>query len=145
MLKTRVILYLGLELLISNWHILCYLGFVFYCFSSGGAAGFAFIILLVSFVFVEESYPSLIFWRLAFFNACFASLLKLIVFQIWLDELEEKKKTANPGAANAPKTTSFKTFHWSYMLLGESNINIDSVVIILIIIQLVLLDEMGLK
>lgn len=74
-----------LEVLISNWHILCYLGMMAYCFINGGLSGFVFIILLISFVIIEEAYPSLIFWRLAFFNACFSLLLKLIVLELGLN------------------------------------------------------------
>jgi hypothetical protein len=83
-LKTRVVLYLMLEVIISNWHILCYLGMVTYCFLNGGLSGFFFILLLISFVIIEEAYPSLIFWRLAFFNACISLLLKLTVLELML-------------------------------------------------------------
>jgi hypothetical protein len=83
-IKTRVLMYLTLEVLISNWHILCYLGIVAYSFINGGLPGFIFIFLLISFVIIEEAYPSLIFWRLAFSNACISLVLKLIVLDITL-------------------------------------------------------------
>jgi len=80
-LKTRVVLYMLLEVIISNWHIISYLGMIIYCFVNGGFSGFIFIMLLIIFVVVDEGYPSLIFWRLAFLNACLSLLLKLLVLE----------------------------------------------------------------
>ena len=45
-----------------------------------------------------------------------------------------------------PKVTlDFSFYQYSFMILGSADGRIDSIVIILIIIQLILLDEMGIK
>lgn len=142
-LKTRVVLYLALEVIISNWHILCYLGMMTYCFINGGISGFVFIILLISFVIIEEAYPSLIFWRLAFFNACLSLILKLMVLELFLNKTS-LTQTNSSGTYDTVEQ-DFIFYQWSYIILGSADGRIDSVVIILIIIQLILLDEMGIK
>lgn len=141
-MKTRVVLYMLLEVIISNWHIICYLGMIIYCFVNGGFSGFVFILLLVIFVVIDEGYPSLIFWRLAFFNACLSLLLKLLILEQIMKRTEKIDRSKPIKLAG---NNDFFNFQVCYLLLGSATDRADSYVIILIIIQLILLDEMGIK
>lgn len=141
-LKTRVVLYMLLEVIISNWHIICYLGMIIYCFVNGGFSGFIFIMLLIIFVVVDEGYPSLIFWRLAFFNSCLSLLLKLLVLEQFMERSKYMQRSADVLIKD---NNRFWSFQLCYLLIGSARDQADSYVIILIIIQLILLDEMGIK
>jgi len=141
-IKTRVVFYLIIQVIISNWHYVCYIGFTLYCFFSGGASGFLYIIFLITFVLIEETYPSLIFWRLSFANTCISMLFKIIFIEILF--ISDPTGVLAKSASWQNQTLSIMT-QLIYLIFGFTSYKIDSLLLICILIQMILLDEIGLK
>ena len=135
-LKWRVVVYLIFEVIISNWHNFCYILLGSYCFVSGGFSGFFFIVLLFCFVLIEENYPSLRFWKLCFMVLAVSLFMKLMTTSLLIKTGGEKLGQDNSRS---------KLLQTSKILLGRSYLSYDCIILIMILIQLVLLDEMGLK
>lgn len=135
--KTRVFLYLLGQVIVSNWHNFCYISFAIYCFVNGGFSGFLYMFLMVVFVFIEENFPSLLYWRMTFFIATSSLMLKLIFIQI-------RGNSGNAQSGNGQSQAN-GSLQLEYTYLGNSTHVIDCIILIMILIQLALLDEMGLK
>lgn len=130
-IKIRVLIYLIVQIFISRWHYICYFIIMLYCFMNGGFSGFLFIFLLLTYVFISEKFPSFIFWRLSVYNACFMMILKL-TFSLLYPNIEDD-------------TSSYRNQYLRNLILGSLPYQVESLILIAILFQLILLDEIGLK
>ena len=135
-INIRVLLFLIGQVILSNWHYICYFTMITYTFVNGGLIGFFYSCALIIFVLVEENMPGIIFWKICFFNTALGFSLKLM-FTVFANALSAK------GLID-PNLTNYIN-NISSLIVGSSSYVYEIFVMIFIIIELVLVDELGFK
>ena len=135
-IKIEVMLVLFADALFSNWHYCCYLIMVIYTFVNGGINGFLYSAALIVLVLVEENLPSLIFWKMCFFNTVIGFSLKLM-FTVFAEKLVDAK-IISQAMKDYVHTISF-------LIIGSTSYIFEIFIMIFILIELVLIDELGFK
>lgn len=130
------ILLLSLQVLFSNWHYICYMIMIIFTFLNGGLLGFTYSGTLIIYVLVEEYMPGLFFWKISYLATAAGLFLKLIITGGATIATDLKMMT------NTSKT--FITNHTN-MFLGSSSYVFEIFIMIFILIQLIIIDELGFK
>ena len=136
LINVRVLSFLFLEALLSNWHYVCYLIMILYTFINGGIIGFFYSSALIILVLVEENLPSIIFWKFCFFNGAVGFSGKLFI-KVFAEKLVE--------AGVFMKYTQTYIDNMSMIVIGSSSYVFEIVIMIFIMIQLIVADELGFK
>jgi hypothetical protein len=135
-IQTWPMLILSLQVLFSNWHYICYLIMIIFTFLNGGLLGFTYSGTLIIYVLVEEYMPGLFFWKICYLATAAGLFLKLII-------------TGGATMAAQKKIISNTSMNFimnhSNMFLGSSSYVFEIFIMIFILIQLVIIDELGFK
>lgn len=121
---------------LSNWHYICYLLMVIYTFVNGGLNGFIYANSIIVFVLVEENLPGIIFWKTCFFNTATAFWMKQLL-NGFISQLVSSQITT--------KGTQDYFKMYSDLIFGSASSLFEIVIMIFIMVELVLLDELGMK
>ena len=135
-IQTWPILLLALQVLFSNWHYICYLIMIIFTFLNGGLLGFTYSGTLIIYVLVEEYMPGLFFWKICYLATAAGLFLKLIITG-GATMAAEKNIISN-------NSRNFIMNH-SNMFLGSSSYVFEIFIMIFILIQLIIIDELGFK
>lgn len=136
--KVRVttVLILLFQAIISNWHYICYMLMLIYTFVNGGLIGFIYANSIIVFVLVEENLPGIVFWKTCFFNTATAFWMKQLL-NGFINQLVNSEITTR-------STLDFFAIY-SELIFGSASYVFEIVIMIAIMIELVLLDELGMK
>jgi hypothetical protein len=134
--KVLVLMKLVFQAVLSNWHYICYLLMIIYTFVNGGLNGFVYANSIIVFVLVEENLPGIVFWKTCFFNTATA---------FWMKQLLNGfiKQLVDTGITTKGTQDYFKMY--SDLIFGSASYVFEIVIMIFILVELVLLDELGLK
>jgi hypothetical protein len=134
--KVRVILIMACQALLSNWHYVCYFLMILYTFLNGGINGFIYVGAIIIFVLVEEDLPSIIFWKMCFFNTATAFWMKLLL-DVFVQQLVSASQTTGDTKTYIDRISRF--------FFGKTAYTFEIFIMIFILIELILIDEMGFK
>jgi hypothetical protein len=130
------LLKLSYQALLSNWHYICYILMLIYTFVNGGLNGFICANSIVVFVLVEEDLPGIVFWKTCFFNLATAFWMKQLL-NGFIQQLVDSKITSSASQEY------FKMY--SDLIFGSASYIFEIFIMIFLLIELVLLDELGMK
>jgi hypothetical protein len=136
--KVKILVFLKLlfQATLSNWHYICYLLMIIYTFVNGGLNGFIYANSIIVFVLVEENLPGIIFWKTCFFNTAIAFWMKQLL-NGFISQLVESQIFT--------KGTQEYFKMYSDLIFGSASSLFEIVIMIFIMVELVLLDELGMK
>lgn len=132
----RVYLTLLAEAVLSNWHYICYTLMIVYTFLNGGFNGFIYSGAIIVFVLVEENLPSIVFWKMCFFNTAIAFWMKLLL-NVFIQQLVDAGLTTDDTSKYLQRISNF--------MFGSASYMFEIMIMIFILIELILIDEMGFK
>jgi hypothetical protein len=134
--RIPVLLVLSAQALLSNWNYVCYLLMIIYTFANGGLNGFIYANAIIIFVLVEDNMPGIVFWKTCFFNTATAFWMKQLL-NGFISQLVD----------NQILTISTKDYFqiYSQLLFGSASFFFEILIMIAIMVELVLLDEIGFK
>jgi hypothetical protein len=135
-LNVEVITSLVFQVIISNWHYICYGTMIIYTFVNGGLTGFFYTSALLCFVLVEENLPGVIFWKMCFINTAIGFSMKLLL-TVFAEKLVEV----------GLMSSSLKLYinNLSFLIIGSSPYIFEIIIMIFILIELIIADELGFK
>jgi hypothetical protein len=108
-------------MVISNWHYVLYSNILINNFVNGGFLSFFYVFYIFVFVLIEENNPDMIYWKLSFFTIALNICLKLVISSIKVDDYNVK------------------------IIVGSFDEAYDVILLIIMLFQLILYDEIGLK
>lgn len=132
----RVLITLFAQAFISNWHYICYIVMIIYTFANGGLNGFIYAGAIIVFVLVEENLPSIVFWKMCFFNTAIAFWMKLLL-NVFIQQLVDAGITTSDTRKYLQRISNF--------MFGSASYAFEILIMIFILVELILIDEMGFK